>query len=215
VIGGRALAAVCAAAVALASGAPVRALAESGDDGQFDYYVLALSWSPTFCATHPSDRPECGLRRGFVVHGLWPQYAGGGGPEHCAGADALDAETIRRAKPAMPDERLIRHEWVVHGTCTGLSPHDYFLTLIQAIGQLSIPPEFDGEAPHTLTAAQIVSAFVKANPSLTARSLALRCRGSQLEEVRICLSRDLHPEPCARDVRSHCGKGPVTIGTMH
>jgi ribonuclease T2 len=211
----RALAAVCAAVATLAAGAPECALAQSRDDAPFDYYVLALSWAPTFCEAHPADRPECGLRRGFVVHGLWPQYAGGGGPEHCAGADALDPETIRRAKPAMPDERLIRHEWVVHGTCSALSPQDYFETVIRAIGRLSIPAEFDGKVPQTMTAAQIVSAFVKANPSLTARSIAVSCRGSQFEEVRICLARDLRPEQCGRDVRSHCGKSPVMIGTMH
>jgi ribonuclease T2 len=182
------------------------------DTAAFDYYVLALSWTPTFCATHPSGHAECGVRRGFTVHGLWPQYGGGGAPEHCSGADELDPEAVERARPAMPDERLIRHEWVVHGTCSGLSPHDYFATLVRAIGRLSIPPQFDGEKPRSLTAAQIVAAFEQANPSLTARSIALRCRGPQLEEVRICLSRDLRPERCGRDVRSHCGSGPLTIG---
>ena len=210
----RALGASCMAVLALAAVAPAHALTESGDAAPFDYYVLALSWAPTFCASHPADRAECGLRRGFVVHGLWPQYAGGGGPEHCGGADALDQETIGRAKAAMPDERLIHHEWVVHGTCTGLTPHDYFVTVIRAIGRLSIPPEFDGEAPHTMTASQIVAAFTKANPSLTARSLVLRCQGSQFEEVRVCLSPDLHPQPCGRGIRATCRSGPLTIGTM-
>jgi ribonuclease T2 len=210
----RALGASCLAVLALAAVAPRHVLAESGDAAPFDYYVLALSWAPTFCASHPADRPECGLRRGFVVHGLWPQYAGGGGPEHCGAAHELDQETVEHAKAAMPDERLIHHEWVVHGTCSGLSPHDYFATLIRSIGRLSIPPEFDGEAPHTMTASQIVAAFTKANPSLTGRSLVLRCRGSQLEEVRICLSRDLNPEPCGRDIRTQCRSGPLRIGTM-
>lgn len=208
----RALAAWCAAGLMAAAAAPALALYESPRAAPFDYYVLALSWSPAFCASHPADRAECGLRRGFTVHGLWPQYAGGGGPEHCEGADALDQETVERVKAAMPDERLIHHEWVVHGTCSGLSPHDYFRTLIQAIGQLAIPPQFDGAAPRTLTASQIVAAFAKANPSLTARSIALRCRGSELEEVRICLSRDLHPQPCGPDVRTRCRSGALTIG---
>jgi len=210
----RTLISCCAAGLMLAAALPARANYESAD-APFDYYVLALSWAPTFCASHPADRPECGLRRGFTVHGLWPQYAGGGGPEHCGGADSLDPATIERVKSAMPDERLIRHEWVVHGTCSGLSPHDYFVTLIQAIGRLSIPSEFDGEMPRSLTAAQIVSAFVKANPSLTGRSIALRCRGPKLEEARICLSRDLHPEPCGRDVHTTCRPGKLTIGVVH
>jgi len=208
-----AVALMLAAAVVL----PAHALDESlnAAGSGFDYYLLALSWSPTFCASHPADRPECGLRRGFVVHGLWPQYAGGGGPEHCGGADALDQDTIELAKSPMPDERLIRHEWVVHGTCSGLSPHDYFVTLIRAIGRLSIPSEFDGAAPHTMSASQVVAAFTKINPSMTRRSLALRCRGPQLEEVRICLSRDLQPQPCGRDIRSQCRSGPLRISTSH
>jgi ribonuclease T2 len=204
-----------AAGLLLALVAPAHALYESGQAGSFDYYVLALSWSPTFCASHPADHAECGLRRGFVVHGLWPQYTAGGGPEHCGATDPLDQETVERARSAMPDERLIRHEWVVHGTCSGLAPHDYFATLIRAVGRLTIPDEFDGASPHQMTASQIVSAFAKANRSMPKRSLALRCRGSQFEEVRICLSRDLHPEPCGRDIRTQCRSGPLTIGTMH
>lgn len=211
----RTLGAGCIAGVLLWLMAPAHAVYESGQPGSFDYFVLALSWAPTFCASHPSDHAECGLRRGFVVHGLWPQYTGGGGPEHCSAADPLDRETLERANSVMPDERLIRHEWVVHGTCSGLAPHDYFQAMIRAVGRLTIPDEFDGAAPRQMTASQILNSFTKANPSMPRRSLAVRCRGSQFEEVRICLSRDLHPEPCGRDVRTQCHAGPLTIGTMH
>ena len=78
----RALLAGCAAVLGLGAVGPAHAIYESGQSGSFDYYVLALSRSPTFCASHPADHAECGVRRGFVVHGLWPQYKGGGGPEH-------------------------------------------------------------------------------------------------------------------------------------
>jgi ribonuclease T2 len=40
--------------------------------GQFDYYVLSLSWSPSFCetATGNARRQQCGPRPySFVVHG--------------------------------------------------------------------------------------------------------------------------------------------------
>ena len=50
----------------------------------FDYYVLALSWSPGFCATH-SRSLQCGGDDGFVLHGLWPQYLNGGYPSDCKG----------------------------------------------------------------------------------------------------------------------------------
>src|SRR6476659_5472977 len=55
-----------------------------GEPGQFDYYAMALSWAPAFCATH-DDPAECapGKRYGFVLHGLWPQYVIGY-PQSCS-----------------------------------------------------------------------------------------------------------------------------------
>jgi ribonuclease T2 len=43
--------------------------------GQFDFYVLALSWSPGFCENSGSRSRQCDSGRGlgFVTHGLWPQ----------------------------------------------------------------------------------------------------------------------------------------------
>ena len=53
--------------------------------GEFDFYVLALSWSPSFCEAAAergnsgrSQQIQCGGRPfSFVVHGLWPQYERG------------------------------------------------------------------------------------------------------------------------------------------
>jgi ribonuclease T2 len=52
------------------------------EPGQFDFYVLSLSWSPSFCEGREenggggrSQQIQCGGRPfSFVVHGLWPQY---------------------------------------------------------------------------------------------------------------------------------------------
>jgi ribonuclease T2 len=193
-----------------AAGASARSPEPEGTAGHFDYYVLALSWSPAFCATH-DDAAQCGLRRGFVAHGLWPQYFDGGGPEHCESQGRPDEQTIDRALSAMPDPRLVRHEWDAHGTCTGLSPHDYFVDLIRAVAMLSIPADFDGSRAHRMTADDITSEFVRANPTLSRRSLAVRCRGDQFEELRICLSSDLHAVPCGHGVHTHCRQGPVFV----
>jgi ribonuclease T2 len=39
--------------------------------GQFDYYLLSLSWSPAFCLQSPGAAECDGPRRfGFIVHGL-------------------------------------------------------------------------------------------------------------------------------------------------
>src|SRR6478752_5799189 len=60
-----------------------------GPAGDFDFYVLALSWSPGFCETAGSgrERDQCkdGAGLGFVVHGLWPQNERGF-PSECAPA---------------------------------------------------------------------------------------------------------------------------------
>src|SRR5258705_13549201 len=60
--------------------------------GVFDYYVLALSWSPSYCADLAERRydPQCRLdgdrRYAFVLHGLWPQYERGW-PQYCPSPD--------------------------------------------------------------------------------------------------------------------------------
>src|SRR6476469_4564070 len=83
---------VFAGSLFLASLSPALSeLARENDAGQFDFYVLSLSWSPSFCATAAErgngrgPTPQCGPRHySFVVHGLWPQYdarcAPGGAP---------------------------------------------------------------------------------------------------------------------------------------
>ncbi len=49
--------------------------------GQFDFYVLALSWSPSYCEAAQERAPRqttdqrcAGRPFSFGVHGLWPQY---------------------------------------------------------------------------------------------------------------------------------------------
>lgn len=61
--------------ILLASAGLARADGERA--GDFDYYVLSLSWSPTWCALEGDERgsPQCDADRdlGWVLHGLWPQ----------------------------------------------------------------------------------------------------------------------------------------------
>ena len=61
--------------------------ASADQSGKFDFYVLALSWSPTYCLNEGrgrNDRTQCGgdKAHGFIVHGLWPQFDNGY-PEYC------------------------------------------------------------------------------------------------------------------------------------
>src|SRR5215831_680810 len=142
------------------------------EPGQFDYYVLSLSWSPSFCdaaGERAAKQPECGERPySFVVHGLWPQYEKGF-PEYCqVPAPRLDRGVVSSIIDLMPAPRLIFHEWDRHGTCSGLSARAYFETIRKARAVVKIPTEFlELSSELTVTPNDVEEAFVKANPGLT------------------------------------------------
>lgn len=177
--------------------------------GAFDYYVLALSWSPSWCATEGKDRnePQCAPDRrvGFIVHGLWPQYERGW-PDGC---ETRQRDPSRRDSRAMEDVMgsagLAWYQWQKHGRCSGLSGTDYYLAIRKAAESVEIPPvlrllprDVRVEAP------MIEDAFLGANPGLTRDGITVTCDEGRLDEVRICLSRDLQPRACAPDVRRDC-----------
>src|SRR6266567_7913985 len=163
--------------------------------GQFDFYVLSLSWSPSYCeaagerGTPPQQ--QCGERPySFVVHGLWPQYEKGF-PEFCQQpAPRLDRNIVSSMLDLMPAPRLIFREWDRHGTCSGLPARAYFETVRKARAVVKIPAEYiDLKAPLTVTPAEVEQAFVNANPGLSASSIAVGCDRERLREIRICMSK--------------------------
>ncbi len=172
---------------------------EQGAPGQFDFYLLNLSWSPEFCATH-GDSPECGRNLGFVVHGLWPQDTSGDYPQHCS--DAPGPSNPQANTDIIPTASLVDHEWQTHGTCSGLGPDDYFAAIHKAYAGVNIPANIgsgrdaDGVPPDDLLAR-----FAAANPGYPAGSFALSCGNNRLTAVEICLSKDLRPQTC-QGVRS-------------
>lgn len=113
--------------------------------GQFDYYVLSLSWSPSFCetATANARRQQCGARPfSFVVHGLWPQYERGF-PESCLiPAPRLERNIMKSMLDLMPAPGLVYHEWDQHGTCSGLQPREYFDLVRRARKKVEIPAQY-------------------------------------------------------------------------
>src|SRR5262245_38022754 len=121
------------ALVLLALAGAGAAVAQRGEPGVFDYYVLSLSWSPTYCADSGDRRsdPQCEARRerpyAFVLHGLWPQYERGW-PQECRSADGswVPGPVADRMLDIMPSKRLIFYEYRKHGTCSGLSVDAYF-----------------------------------------------------------------------------------------
>lgn len=188
--------------------APARADSASQSEraGDYDYFLLALSWSPTYCKTHPDETEQCGRKGyGFIVHGLWPQYENGGGPQRCATDRGVDRQTADAALAFMPSRRLIHHEWGAHGSCSGLTPARYFALIDRAFAALQTPSEL--KAPRrdlTMTSAQLRDAFKRANPGLDDDMMKLNCSRGDLVEVRVCLDRNLTPRTCGKRLRNAC-----------
>jgi ribonuclease T2 len=194
----------------IAAAGPVQAQdVRQNEPGKFDFYVLSLSWSPSYCDTageRAQQQPECQDRAyAFVVHGLWPQYEQGF-PEFCqVPAPRLDRNIISSMLDLMPAPNLIFRSWDRHGTCTGTSPRAYFDTVRKARAVVKIPAEYiDVKSALTVAPGDIEDAFVKANPGMTRVAVAVSCDAERLREVRICLSKDLKFRDCAEIDRRAC-----------
>lgn len=187
--------------------------------GEFDYYLLALSWSPSFCAEgserFPDRAPqaECTERPfSFTVHGLWPQYEKGF-PEFCQmPAPRLDHATVASMLDLMPSPRLVFHEWDRHGVCSGQSARGYFESVRKARAVIKIPEQYVAlDAPLTVAPKDVQAAFVAANPGLTPAGIAVSCTAKRLSEVRICLTKDFQFRDCPAAVQHACRRDSIVM----
>ena len=184
------------------------------DAGDFDFYVLALSWSPTYCldAGERADPHQCEAKRpyDFIVHGLWPQREHGR-VEECTGSAArLDAAFVNSLLDIMPSPGLIRHEWRAHGQCSGMSAKVYFAALRKARSMVQIPAVFDQPARDRLTNPEAVErAFISGNQGLDAKGIAVTCSGRRLREVRICLTKTFDFRTCSSVDRRSCTRDEI------
>src|SRR5205085_3223677 len=189
--------------------------------GEFDFYVLALSWSPSFCEAAAErgnsgrSQVQCERPYSFVVHGLWPQYERGF-PEYCQRpSPRLDRNIMTSMLDLMPAPGLIFAEWDKHGTCSGLPARAYFETIRKARSAVKIPPEYlELSAAKTVAPAEIEDAFIKANPGLSTSAIAVTCNRTRLSEVRICLSKDLQFRSCEEIDRRGCRRDQVSMPPM-
>jgi len=188
--------------------------------GEFDFYVLSLSWSPSFCEA-ASERgnngrgtqAQCGGRPySFVVHGLWPQYERGF-PEYCQRPSPRLARNIMTSMlDLMPAPGLIYNEWDKHGTCSGLGERAYFEAIRKARAAVKIPEEFlQLTEPKTIAPDELETAFIKANPGLSNSAISVTCDSKRLSEVRICLSKDLQFRSCEEIDRRACRRDQVLM----
>ncbi len=188
-----------------------------GPAGEFDFYVLALSWSPGFCALEGDEknRDQCraGSSLGFVVHGLWPQNERGY-PTECGPAGRTPSrQAMDIARQVYPEEGLARYQWRKHGVCAGSSPTDYFNDVKRARAAIVIPPQFKAvERTQTWAPIDLERAFVAANPGLRTDMMSVACRRGELQEVRICFTKDLRSFRTCQEVdRGGCRTRDITV----
>ncbi|OQW56081.1 MAG: ribonuclease T [Proteobacteria bacterium SG_bin9] len=188
--------------------------------GEFDFYVLALSWSPSFCEaanergnSGRSQQIQCGGRPySFVVHGLWPQYERGF-PNYCQRpAPRLERNVMQSMLDLMPAPGLVYNEWDKHGTCSGLGARAYFETIRKARASVKIPEEYLDLATAKLAVPEdIEQAFIKINPGLSSSAISVVCDSKRLSEVRICMSKDLQFRSCEEIDRRACRRDKVLM----
>jgi ribonuclease T2 len=198
------------------SAEPITAQSGSGNNSSpsanqsqssFDYYLLTLSWSPQFCSTHASAA-ECAQHATFVMHGLWPENGNGSYPQSCS--NARGPADPSKYSDLYADPGLLQHEWQKHGTCSGLSPDDYFSAARKAFQSVTIPSQLTGLTSQISMAPEdILGLFTQANPGIPRASLALSCGNNSLTAVEVCLDKSLQPTSCS-GVRS-CSANVVRI----
>jgi len=195
--------AIAAIAMALAIVAGAKTAGSAGTPGKFDYYVVALSWSPSFCAGEGrrGKSPQCAGSRpyAFVLHGLWPQYETGW-PDHCGTGSKpwMARQLINSMLDIMPARSLVIHQYNKHGTCSGLGPERYFEATRMAFNAIRIPPRYlNPRKPLLISPREIENDFLTTNQELKPDMISISCgRDKRLREVRICFTKDLKPRAC-------------------
>ncbi|MGN0934046.1 ribonuclease T2 family protein [Falsigemmobacter intermedius] len=184
--------------------------------GEFDYYVMALSWTPNWCALEGDSRGEARCARGgghgWSLHGLWPQYESGW-PDYCR---TRERDPSRAMTASMDDimgsAGLAWHQWKKHGRCSGLSARAYYDLSRQAFGSVKMPEVFEKlDRAVQLPARVVEEAFLEANPGLRPEMVTVTCRRNDIQEVRICLTKDLSPRSCGRDVSRDCSLNKANL----
>ncbi|WP_456386689.1 ribonuclease T2 family protein [Profundibacter sp.] len=177
--------------------------------GDFDYYVLSLSWSPTWCANEGdargADQYDPRHDYGWILHGLWPQYERGY-PSYCnTSARSPSRGQTDAMADVMASGGLAWHQWKKHGRCSGLTSKDYFAAARRAYNAVVRPPVLR-KLDHTvkLPAQVIEEAFLQSNPDWSADMVTITCKRGRIQEARICLTKDLEPRTCGADAVRDC-----------
>ncbi len=184
--------------LSLALPGPVR---PAGRAGEFDYYVLALSWNAAWCAAEGDarDAAQCEPQHeiGFTLHGLWPDGVGKDWPQYCQATPLLSREVIQQNICSTPSAQLLQHEWSKHGTCmSGYTPERYFAQSTGLYAKLRYP-DMNALSRRPLTAGKLAQAVADANPGLAADMTRITAnRRGWLDEIWLCLDKTFRYQRC-------------------
>jgi len=208
-----------ALALAFLSGPSGLSGAARNTPGAFDYYVLVLTWTPSYCrgeGKRRKDRQCDGTKpHAFLLHGLWPQHEVGW-PIDCPTAKRpfVPESVIAAMRDIMPSKNLVIHEYRAHGTCSGLEPAQYFAAARALYERVSVPPRFlAADAGLLASPDEVERAFLDANPWLKPEMISVTCRKAHLLDIRVCFGRDLAPRACGvnEDQKRLCAAPKMTV----
>lgn len=186
--------------------------------GQFDFYVLALTWSAEFYQRSGNASQQCAENKslGFVLHGLWPQFFIGY-PLYCRNKSTLSLNNMTRALRQFPTERLALYEWRKHRSCSRKTPNTYFEDVSRARNLFKIRYALvDPKDDQTMRLKAIYGDFFKANPNLHLGMFSINCRYGILTEVRVCISKNLQQyQFCPHVLRQSCKTSDIIIPSFH
>ncbi|UJR11284.1 hypothetical protein I4U23_015466 [Adineta vaga] len=169
-----------------------------------DYIMLALSWSPTYCATLSQSARDKEFQCihsstfGLIVHGLWPQAAKAANvrahPRNCRNEPQLNSTFVKRFFCIMPSETLMQAEWEKHGTCYYDKPINYYQITEQLYQALRLPAR---NILESSSATAIKNSILTLNsPAIFSSAIKIDMSGTRLKEVKICYDLQLRFTAC-------------------
>ena len=191
--------------------------------------IFGISWHPGYCQTRPRSRDCQSLakdgisNRQFSLHGLWTvkkSYCGVAAPLKATDKArkwldlpklVLGEDLARELAAAMPGTRsgLDRHEWIMHGTCSGDLAADYYrrsLDFLAAVNASAVGRLFAAKIGQNVTEAEVKSAFDQAFGAGTGDKIKMRCRKQGGEMVITGLTIGLGaPDPDDASASSDLG----------
>ncbi len=211
----------------------IAALAACQPESTVHHYILALSWQPAFCASN-TGRPECQQLDGddfaatnLTLHGLWPNAAvDAENPFYCAAAASYrdadetgdwcalpetgaDQATQSDLAQTMPGSAscLDRHEWIKHGSCTGLGGDAYFdasVRLVREVEATRLSKVLRAGIGKLVSRRGLLSAFEADFGAGAVAALEITCRReggrAYLAEIRLALRPEAIDKPLSRNM---------------